>query len=208
MRTIVFDLILSILLISPSSIMAPLRVSAQETPRSSSSREHSPNKWNEYTSERGRFRIRFPGKPKEESSPVDVHFLSYSGLLEFRVSYTDEPELSGNLDSANKYLEEMKVATEAIAKVSNERIVSQKKVTIDGYPGYFTYVQTAKGWVRDLQLVVGNRVYTIVVEGRKGQANEAAEKNDFERVAMAFINSFKVIPPSSKPNTRLQRTRQ
>lgn len=195
MRTRVFNLILSILLMSVPSVVAPLGVSAQETARSSSSKELSPDKWIEYTSDRGRFKIRFPGKPKEESSPVDVHFLSYSGLLEFRVSYTDEPELSDNLDSANKYLEEMKGATEAIAKASNERIVSQKKVTIDGYPGYFTYFQSAKGWVRDLQVVVGKRVYTIVVEGRSGQATEATEKNDFERVAMAFINSFKVIPP-------------
>ena len=208
MRTIVFHLILSMLLTSPFSITTTLQVSAQETTPSSSSREDSPDKWNEYTSERGRFQIRFPGNPTEELSTVDVHFVSYSGRLEFRVSYTDEPELSGDLDSANKYLQEMRDASEAITKVSNERIITQKKVTIDGYPGYFTYVQTAKGWVRDLQIVVGNRVYTIVVEGRKGHENEVEAKNDFERVAMAFINSFKVIPPTSQPDTRLERTRR
>lgn len=84
--------------------------------------------------------------------------------------------------------------------MGNERIVKEKAVTIDGYPGYFTHVESSKGWVRMQQIVVGKRVYTIVVEGRKGRANELEGKDDFEKVAMGFINSFKLIPSSAKPN--------
>ena len=193
MRTITLNLLLSTLIISACYVMAPDVAQAQEPlPPPPPAKDYFPDKWSEYTSEQGRFRIRFPGKPKEEFS-VGVHFLSYSGLLEYRVSYTDEPDLSDNPDSGKQYLQEMKSASQELAKYSNERIIKEKEVTIDGYPGYFTHVESAGGWVRMKQIVVGKRVYTIIVEGPKGRANELEGKDDFEKVAMGFINSFKLI---------------
>lgn len=193
MRIRTLKLFLSIVVFAPS-LMTPAVAPAQEQPSPKSiAKDYFPDKWDEYASEQGRFRIRFPGKPKEEFSPVGVHFLSYSGFLEYRVSYTDEPELSDNLESAKQYLREMRAASNAIAQAGNERIVKEEEVTINGYRGYFTYVESAKGWVRDLQIVVGKRVYTIVVEGRLARANELEGKDNFEKLAMGFINSFKLI---------------
>jgi hypothetical protein len=181
-------------------VMAPAVAQAQEPlPPPPPAKDYFPEKWDEYTSEQGRFRIRFPGKPKEEFSPVGVHFLSYSGLLEFRVSYGDEPEVTDGPDSGKQYLQELKSASLLLVNLSNERIIKEKDETIDGHPGYFQHVETAKGWVRMLQIVVGKTVYTIVVEGRKGRANELEGKDDFEKVAMGFINSFKLITTTSKP---------
>ena len=190
MRIRALTLFLSMLLMFAPSLIAP----AQE-PQSATlpATDYFPDKWNEYTSEQGRFRIRFPGKPKEEFSPTGVQFLSYTGFLEYRVSYTDEEELSDNLQSAKQYLEDAKAASNAIAQMGNERIVKQEEVKIEGYPGLFTYVEGKKGWVRDLQLVVGKRVYTIVVEGRLARANELEGKDNFEKLAMGFIKSFKLI---------------
>jgi len=48
--------------------------------------------------------------------------------------------------------------------------------------------------------VVGKRVYWVVVGGRRGRANELEWKGDFEKVAMGFINSFKLNPESAKPD--------
>jgi hypothetical protein len=180
-------LFLSMLLMFAAALVAP----AQEP--QSPPRDFSPDKWDEYTSEQGRFKIRFPGTPKEEPGKLGAHFVSYSGFLDYRVSYVDEPELSDNLESAKRYLREMKAVTNAIATLGNERIVKEEEVTIDGYPGNFTYVQSTKGWIRDLQIVVGKRVYTIIVEGRLAQANELEGKDNFEKPAMAFINSFKLV---------------
>ena len=194
MRIRALKLFLSMVLMFGPPLTAPVMVPAQEPPSPPSpAKDYFPDKWGEYTSEQGRFRIRFPDKPKEEVSAVGVHFLSYSGFLEYRVSYSDEPELSDNLDSAKRYLREMKAASNAIVSMGNERIVKEEEVTIEGYPGYFTYVEGAKGWVRDLQIVVGKRVYTIVVEGRVARANELEGKDNFEKLAMGFINSFKLI---------------
>src|SRR5882762_1306633 len=207
MRTINLNLVPSVLLISACYVMAPAMAHAQKPlPLPPPAKDYFPDKWDEYTSEQGRFRIRFPGEPKEEFSPVDVHFLSFSGLLEYRVSYVDESELTGDLDSAKHYLQESKSASLLITKISGERIIKQKAVTVHGHPGYFLHVESAKAWVRTLEIVVGQRVYTIIVEGRKRRANKLEGKADFEKVAMGFINSFKLIPSPAKPNKALQLT--
>jgi hypothetical protein len=203
MRTQKANLLLLILLISVCYMTAPAVTKAQELPPPT--REYFPNKWDEFTSAQGRFRIRFPGKPREEFSPVGVNFLSYSGLLEYRVSYVDEPELTDDPGSAKRYLQETKSATLELTKISGERIIRERAVTVDGHLGYFVHVESATGWVRSQEIVVGRRVYTIIVEGRKGQAHGLVGKNDFERVALGFINSFKLIPLMAKPNTSLDR---
>jgi hypothetical protein len=195
MRTQIHNLLLSMLLLSACYVMTPAVAKAQEPPPPPPpAKNYFPDKWDEYTSEQGRFRIRFPGKPQEEFSPVAVRFLSYSSLLNYRISYVDEPEITDDPNSGKQYLQEMKSASQELAKYSNERIIKEKDVTIDRYLGYFIHVESAKGWVRMQQIVVGRRVYTIVVEGRKGRANELEGKDDFEKVAMGFINSFKLIP--------------
>ena len=206
MRTMTRHSFLSMLLISAYCLMTPAVAQAQGLPPPPA-KDYFPEKWEEYTSEQGRFRIRFPGKPKEEYSPVGVNFFTYNGLLEYRVSYVDEPELSDTLDSAKQYLRESRSASQEIVKYSNERIIEEKEVTFDGYPGLFTYVESGKAWIRTQEIVVGKRVFTIIVEGRKGQANELEGKDNFEKVAMGFINSFKPIPSSAKPNEALQLAR-
>ena len=192
MKTNILNLLLSMVLISACYVIGPALAQAQ-VPPPPPAKDYSPDKWDEYTSEQGRFRIRFPGKPQEESS-VGVRFLSYSGLLDYRVSYVDEPEITDDPISTKQYLQRMKSASKEIVKYSNERIIQEKDVTVDRYPGIYIHVESGKGWVRTQQIVVGKRVYTIVVEGRKGRANELEGKDDFEKVAMGFINSFKLIP--------------
>ena len=209
MKTITtLDLLLSALLIVAFCVFASaVAQTRQPVPPAAGPNDYLPDKWDEYISEQGRFSIRFPGKPKDEVSSAGVHFLSYSGLLEYRVSYVDDQDLTEDPNSVKRYLEESRVASMAIAKIANERIIKEETRTIDGHPGYFLYVETAKGWVRNLELVVGQRVYNLIVEGRKSRANEIKGRADFEDVAMRFINSFKLIPSSSKPNNGMQRTR-
>lgn len=205
MKTRISNLLGSVLLVTAFYLTASAVARAQAPPPPPPAKDYFPDRWDEYTSEQGGFKIRFPGKPKEEFSPAGVHFLSYKGLLDYRVSYADEPELSDTPESAKQYLQEMKSASRELGKYSNERIVMEKDVMVDGHPGYFTYVESTNGWVRIQQVVVGRRVYTIVVEGRKGRPEELEGKDNFEKVAMGFINSFKPIPVSAKPNNAFNR---
>ena len=205
MRTQSLNLFLSISLIAPFCTTVLAVKKAQEPPPPA--RDYFPDKWDEYTSDQGRFRIRFPGKPREEFSSVGVHFLSYSGLLDYRVSYVDESELTDDPSSAKRYLQETKSATLELAKISGERIIKERDVTIEGHPGYFVHTESKTGWARSQEIVVGKRVYTIIVEGRMGQSQALAAKNDFEGLALAFINSFKLIPSMAKPNKSLHASR-
>lgn len=195
MKGKIIKLLFSTVIVSAFYVLTPAVTKAQGPPPP---KDYFPDKWDEYTSEQGRFKIRFPGKPKEEFSPVGAHFLSYKGFLDYRISYVDEPELSSTLESAKQYLQEMKSVSRELGKYSNERMILEKDVIIDGYPGYFTYMESSIGWVRVQQIVVGKRVYTIVVEGRKGGAEDLEGKNNFEKAAMSFINSFKLIPSPAK----------
>src|SRR4051794_40838645 len=114
-------------IISAFYVMAPAVAQAQEPPPPPPpAKDYFPDKWDEYTSEQGRFRIRFPGKPKEEFSPAGVYFLSYSGIVEFRVSYADKSELTDDPDSGKQYLQELKSALLLRSNLSHERIVKEK----------------------------------------------------------------------------------
>src|SRR5688572_19984139 len=69
------------------------------------SNEYFPNRWDDYISEKGRFRTKFPGKPKESvqtdsSIAQETFVISHRGILEYAVTYIDIPHASD--DSAER----------------------------------------------------------------------------------------------------------
>jgi hypothetical protein len=59
------------------------------------------------------------------------------GFLENRVSYVDEPELTDDPGSAQRYLKETKAVTLEITKIFGERIIrdaAASTLPLGGYP--------------------------------------------------------------------------
>lgn len=164
-------------------------------------RDYFPASWEQYESKEGRFRVRFPGKPKEESSiqetstgKLNVHSMRYKGLLAYQVSYIDFAKPLDDAATAKQVFQAMRASALEASKEQNSLVVKEKEVSVNGYPGYFLHIEFNGKMVGRLEWVlVSNRVYTITVEGRKSSTNELEGKDDFEKIAMGFINSFEVL---------------
>jgi hypothetical protein len=61
--------------------------------------DYSPERWNEFTSTEGRYRVRFPGTPQQasrteetEMGRVPVQVASYKSFIRYSVVYMDYPQ--------------------------------------------------------------------------------------------------------------------
>ncbi|HKR02701.1 MAG TPA: hypothetical protein VJT09_18630 [Pyrinomonadaceae bacterium] len=201
MKTRFFSYLIFALFLSVFYVMVETGVGAQE-PLPPPAPDYFPDRWDECTSQQGRFRIRFPGKPKESTTTEDTPAgklvtldLQYKGLLQYSVTFMDYEKLLSGQPTEQQLLEGSKNAVLDKMKANNMRLMKERAVTIDGHAGYFLHAEYgASGVVRVEWVIAGKRVYILVVDGRKGSPNELEGKDDFEKVAVGFINSFHVMP--------------
>jgi len=179
--------------------LAPASIYAQDpAPPPPPARDYFPDKWDEYHSQTGKFRIRFPGEPQERvktQDGIDEHYMEYKGLLLYRLSYVDYETRIDDPQKRRDILKGMKATALRFIKVNNHRLVSERDVTVDGYQGLFVQFEVQGKEVIRLQwLVVGSRVFTISTLGRKGSPLDLEGNDDYEKVALGFINSFHLVP--------------
>jgi hypothetical protein len=163
------------------------------------SREYFPAQWDDYVSEKGRFRTKFPGKPKESvetdaSIGKEMYVISHNGILEYGITYFDIPQAPDDLAERRKILKNLRANVLESAKNSEPQIIKEGESDVKGHPGYFFHLEMKNGVVRLKWVMVGKRLYVIVAGGRKGSPNELEGKDHFEKMATAFINSFDIIP--------------
>src|ERR1700687_5047707 len=86
----------SVLLIMSVYPLVELGVVMAQEPPPPPAKDYFPATWDEYSYQGAKFRIRFPGVPKESANtlttpnaPWEVHSLQYNGLLTYRISYVD-----------------------------------------------------------------------------------------------------------------------
>lgn len=196
-------LLLPVLLVLAFYGKAGIAVYAQEPPPPPPpARDYFPDKWDEYVSQQGRFRVRFPGKPKEsittEETPagkLDTLTVEYKGLLQYSVTFMNYEKLLDDRLTTQQLLEGSKNAVLNNLPAKTTRIVTERTVTVDGHPGYFLHVEhEGKSVMRAQWIMVGKKVYVLIVEGRKGSSNVYKGENDYEEIAMGFINSFHLTP--------------
>jgi hypothetical protein len=163
------------------------------------SREYFPERWENFASDSGRFRARFPGKVKEsaEANPngaPETHSVSHKGILEYAISYVDLPNPIADTAERRQILKNLKDAALNQVRAANPQVIKESEADVKGHPGYFIHLEIGDREVVRLKWVlVGNRLYSIVAGGRKGSPNEMEGKDDFEKMAMGFINSFDLV---------------
>lgn len=172
-------------------------VNAQELPPPPPpARDYFPEKWDEYTSRDGAFRIRFPSKPQEaltQKEELDIHSLEYKGLIKYRISYVDYKVPIENPQNVKDMLQQLKANALNSIGDKDARVVAEREVIVDGHAGIFIHLEVQPREVIRIQWVpVGSRLYTISASSRKGSPRELEGQDDFEKVAMGFISSFQI----------------
>ena len=199
MKTRTFNLLLPILLVFTFYVVAPSLAHAQAPPPPPPpAKDYFPDKWDEYSSKTGKFRIRFPKQPQESvnmQGELEVSSLEYKGLINYRVSSVDYKNPIDDPQKVKAMLQGLKTSALNSLKDKGLTVVAEREVTVDGHNGIFVHVELQGKEVWRVQWVAaGSRLYTIITFSRKGSPEELEGKDDFQKVAMGFINSFHVVP--------------
>ena len=161
-------------------------------------KDYFPKTWDEYSFPAGKFRIRFPQKPIERTTTEDgfqVNSVEYNGLIAYRVSYVDFGVPIDDPQKVKEMLQRMKTAALNSIQDKGVRIITDREVAVDGHAGVFVHVEVgAKEVIRMQWIPAGSRLYTISTTSRKGSPQELEGKDDFEKIAIGFIDSFHVMP--------------
>jgi hypothetical protein len=153
--------------------------------------------WQEYASTEGRFTIRMPGKPIEETLVQETEagdqIESTVARLEadsvtYMVIYTDLPQASlelGEDEFFRQYIEGVIQNVESQSGVKLDK-PQEQKITLDGNPGRdFTYSAQGQG-SRTRTYLVGSRHYQTIAAG-------PMDKLSGDQTT-AFLDSFKLTP--------------
>ena len=162
-------------------------------------KDYSPNTWDEYSFPAGKLRIRFPAKPTESTSTNErfaIHSIQYKGLITYEVSYVDYQVPIDDPTKVKDLLQAMKTAALNTIRPKGVQIIAEREISVDGHSGIFVHLEVgAKEVIRVQWIIAGSRLYTVSASSRKGSPEELEGKDDFEKVALGFINSFHVSEP-------------
>ena len=149
-----------------------------------------------FVSQAGEFSVAFPGKPSYHSHAAEVgaveltrHMFTHSDDRHtYLVQYVDltiaadmKPDAVLDLSKDN--------TIRTLATVGGE-ILSEERITREGYPGRDWVLQTPLGAARNRVLLVGARLYTLIVGPQAGRTIDLA-------TTMDFFDSFRHVPRST-----------
>ncbi|HEX7285606.1 MAG TPA: hypothetical protein VF532_05455 [Candidatus Angelobacter sp.] len=152
-----------------------------------------PHRWQTYTAPDGTFSIELPGQPAIETTqaplddgrtaPMTLVSVQPTGSTAYMCSYVE------NDNFANKTPDEiLEAARDGSLKKTQGTLVSQSRLTVQGYPALDIQAQARENSVTDSRMVLaGKRLYMIV-------AVAGAQEREPKTVQRVF-NSFKMINP-------------
>jgi hypothetical protein len=128
--------------------------------------------WQEYKSDAGRYRVQMPGRPTVESAPdtlgslIMVHratVVTNHGRRSFIVVHFDYPVGYLKQYSPKQLLDS---ARDAVITENKGRVLKEKEIIIEGYPGRDTDISVTSpgnGFLRIRHCLVGNRMYRMLI---------------------------------------------
>ena len=141
-----------------------------------------------------------PGTPQgssktEQTQAGDLvtHTFIYKGVIEYDVIYMDCPVNVEAPSQVKKLFDHMRDGGLANVAKGSPRIIKETDFSISGHPGRFLQVEVADNTVIRMKFIaVKNRVYNLVAVSEKARPNVMGSENDYEEIAMAFLDSFKL----------------
>jgi hypothetical protein len=140
----------------------------------------------EFKSVAGKFSVKLPGTPeetKQTSQGVDIFMYTLKkDPLFYIVGYGDYPQATIDQRGPEAMLD---ADRDSFVKAVKGKILSEKKVKLDGNPGRDIMIEGASANFQLREYLVGRRLYQIVSGGAKEAINSPANKS--------FHESFKLV---------------
>jgi hypothetical protein len=165
--------------------------------------DYFPESWKEFTFENDNVKIRYPKQPTlttstDESAGLTVRDYVHASFIRLVLS-VNEYHTSRNLEEVLPTKELfLKLREGMLANIArfNPQIIKEYDTSVSGYPAKFIHVEANNGdVVRTKFFVVKNRFYIVITSVKKGSQHGSNYENDFEKVAMAFLDSVRLISP-------------
>lgn len=196
MRRTHFCLALLVLLLGAAS------ASAQSEPPPPIPPDYFPEQWKEYVYEKDGMKVRFPAEPeviseKDDSGTVTTHaYRHHRSFIELFIAVNEFPPGSVfETVPPEQLLRETRASVLTGPKNLSTKIIREADTSVGGHPAKFMHIETSDGRVSRFKFfTVKNRLYFMSVEVRKGARHGINYENDFEKVAMAFLDSVVLVP--------------
>jgi len=127
-----------------------------------------------FVSRAGAFSVLMPGQPQHSSSEIDTPFgrttlhkfnaETDGGDYAYLVMYADYPSDMSRIDKATLLAN---ICAKGAAGV-NGRVVSGKRVSMNGYPGYMARTESDKFTFLHMVYLAGQRLYQVIFTMPKG----------------------------------------
>ena len=141
-------------------------------------------KWQEFSSEEGRFSVLMPGVPAVKTqnlrdTQVAMHmFTADHASSSFMASYFDSGQSAVPADSL------LDRARDGSIQNTQGHLISEEKITVDGYPGRaFKSVARGNNFVSSRIYLVEGRLYMLMVVHPENESSDAPK----------FLQSFKLL---------------
>jgi hypothetical protein len=175
------------------------------------SAEYNPKAWKEFVSQEGGFSVRMPAEPKLNRQEVDTamgklpisFYTATTGTGGYMAGYTDFPKYSEEPQFVGAVLDGAR--DNVLASDSNRKMLSEKEVTIEGFPAREWLIADNLLLIRAETFLARGRLYQILfvaplnVAFNNGRASvNAADRTVFyEETCKRFFGSFKLLPASA-----------
>jgi hypothetical protein len=167
--------------------------------------DYSPDKWKEFVYESDNVKVRFPAEPKFTTETKDESFgkmttrtYHHQSFIALELMVAEYPS-NINFEEAmspKDLLGQMRDGGLAEVKQLDPKVIKDEDISVDGHAAKFLQVETSNGQViRAKFFVVKNRLYFMYAEVKKGERHGFNYENDFEKVAMGFLDSVKLLQP-------------
>lgn len=177
--------------------LSAIYVSAQQDgPPPPPAPDYSPDAWKEYSFAQDNIRFRFPVEPKVTESSKD-HGRNYErkSFMEFSLDVSDAGiDVGKDKEKQKKYLILISLTLDKSFESSGAKLLKSEDTTVDGNPAKFFVFESKDGFLTRAKIfAIKDRVYSAETTVKKGEKHGFNWENDFEKPAMAFLDSIHVI---------------
>lgn len=158
--------------------------------------DYSPDLWKEYTYKEDGVRFRFPAEPKiTELADGKGRRYGRRSFMNFSLEISEAGiDVGNNKESQKRYLILIAMTLEKAAEADGTKIIKNEDTTVDGVPAKLFVLEGKDGFVtRGKVFVIKDKVYSAESIVKKGERHGFNWENDFEKPAMAFLDSVRLI---------------
>lgn len=159
--------------------------------------DYSPDAWKEYSYKQDNIKFRLPAEPKvtESSGENKGHSYEHGSFINFSLSVSEAGiDVGKDGEKQQKYLILISLSLNETFKSSGEKLLKSEDTTVDGHPAKFFVFESKEGTLTRAKIfVLKDKVYSAQASVKKGERHGINWENDFEKPAMAFLDSIHVI---------------